>query len=81
MVPKEMRYFAQCKGETIIQVHAAGPFNVNWVNPAEVIPPDCTIPFVAQQTSQLHGLFPLVIDFGGDGRSLSANRARGRSWW
>jgi anti-sigma factor ChrR (cupin superfamily) len=39
-VPKEMRHFAACKGETIIQVHGAGPFKVNWVNPAEVQPPD-----------------------------------------
>jgi anti-sigma factor ChrR (cupin superfamily) len=39
-MPKEMRHFALCKGETIVQVHGAGPFKVNWVNPAEVIPPD-----------------------------------------
>ena len=39
-VPKEMRHFGACKGETIIQVHGAGPFKVNWVNPAEVQPPD-----------------------------------------
>jgi quercetin dioxygenase-like cupin family protein len=39
-VPKEMRHFAMSKGETIVQVHGAGPFKVNWVNPAEVIPPD-----------------------------------------
>ena len=29
-----------CKGETIVQVHGAGPFKVNFVNPADVIPPD-----------------------------------------
>jgi hypothetical protein len=23
-----------------VQVHGAGPFKVNWVNPADVIPPD-----------------------------------------
>ena len=40
MVPKEMRHFAMAKGETIIQVHGIGPFKVNWVNPADVIPPD-----------------------------------------
>ena len=40
MVPKEMRHFATCKGETIVQVHGAGPFKVNWVNPAEVQQPD-----------------------------------------
>ena len=39
-MPKEMRHFAVSKGETIVQVHGAGPFKVNWVNPAEVIPPD-----------------------------------------
>ncbi|HEX4546426.1 MAG TPA: cupin domain-containing protein [Candidatus Acidoferrum sp.] len=39
-VPKEMRHFALSKGETIVQVHGAGPFKVNWVNPAEVQPPD-----------------------------------------
>lgn len=39
-VPKEMRHFASCKGETIVQVHGAGPFKVNWVNPAEVQAPD-----------------------------------------
>lgn len=39
-VPKEMRHFATCKGETIVQVHGAGPFKVNWVNPSEVQPPD-----------------------------------------
>lgn len=39
-MPKEMRHFAICKGETIVQVHGAGPFKVNWVNPEEVIPPD-----------------------------------------
>lgn len=39
-VPKEMRHYASCKGETIVQVHAMGPFKVNWVNPSEVQPPD-----------------------------------------
>ena len=39
-MPKEMRHFAMCKGETIVQVHGVGPFKVNWVNPAEVQPPD-----------------------------------------
>jgi quercetin dioxygenase-like cupin family protein len=39
-MPKEVRHFAASKGETIVQVHGAGPFKVNWVNPAEVIPPD-----------------------------------------
>jgi anti-sigma factor ChrR (cupin superfamily) len=40
MMPKEMRHFGMCKGETIVQIHGAGPFKVNWVNPAEVVPPD-----------------------------------------
>jgi quercetin dioxygenase-like cupin family protein len=39
-MPKEMRHFALSKGETIVQVHGAGPFKVNWVNPSEVQPPD-----------------------------------------
>jgi hypothetical protein len=39
-MPKEMRHFGMCKGETIVQVHGAGPFKVNWVNPADVVPPD-----------------------------------------
>jgi anti-sigma factor ChrR (cupin superfamily) len=39
-VPKEMRHFALCKGEVIVQVHGSGPFKVNWVNPSEVEPPD-----------------------------------------
>ena len=37
---KEMRHYAMSKGETIVQVHGAGPFKVNWVNPADVQPPD-----------------------------------------
>jgi len=39
-VAKEMRHYAMSKGETIVQVHAMGPFKVNWVNPSEVQPPD-----------------------------------------
>lgn len=39
-MPKEMRHFAMSKGETIVQVHAMGPFKVNWVNPSDVQPPD-----------------------------------------
>jgi anti-sigma factor ChrR (cupin superfamily) len=39
-MPKEMRHFGMSKGETIVQVHGAGPFKVNWVNQADVIPPD-----------------------------------------
>ena len=39
-VPKETRHFAFSKTETIVQVHGVGPFKVNWVNPADVQPPD-----------------------------------------
>jgi len=39
-MPKEMRHFAMSKGESIVQVHGVGPFKVNWVNPADVVPPD-----------------------------------------
>jgi quercetin dioxygenase-like cupin family protein len=39
-LPKEMRHFAMNKGETIVQIHGAGPFKVIWVNPSEVQPPD-----------------------------------------
>jgi anti-sigma factor ChrR (cupin superfamily) len=42
-MPKEMRHFAMSKGETIVQVHGAGPFKVNWVNLSEVQPPDAPI--------------------------------------
>jgi hypothetical protein len=34
-MPKTMRHFAMAKGETIIQVHGIGPFDVNYVNPAD----------------------------------------------
>jgi len=39
-VPKEMHHFAMSKGDSIVQVHGAGPFKVNWINPADVEPPD-----------------------------------------
>ncbi len=39
-LPKEMRHFAMSKGETIVQIHGAGPFQANWVNLSEVQPPD-----------------------------------------
>jgi len=35
-----MRHFAMAKGENIVQIHGLGPFKVNWVNPADVPPPD-----------------------------------------
>jgi quercetin dioxygenase-like cupin family protein len=34
-MPKEMRHFAAVKGETILQVHGTGPFEINYVNPAD----------------------------------------------
>jgi hypothetical protein len=39
-MPKELRHYAFSKTESIVQVHGMGPFKVNWVNPAEVQPPD-----------------------------------------
>jgi hypothetical protein len=30
-----MRHFAATKGETIIQVHGIGPFEITYVNPAD----------------------------------------------
>ena len=39
-IPKEMRHFALSKTATVVQVHGMGPFKVNWVNPADVVPPD-----------------------------------------
>ena len=34
-MPKSMRHFAMAKGETIIQVHGIGPFEFNYINPAD----------------------------------------------
>jgi hypothetical protein len=34
-MPKGMRHFAWVKDETIIQVHGNGPFQINYVNPAD----------------------------------------------
>ena len=34
-MPKEMRHFAWCKGETVIQIHGVGPFEINYVNAAD----------------------------------------------
>jgi hypothetical protein len=38
-IPKEMRHFAFSKTASIVQVNGSGPFKVNWVNPADVVPP------------------------------------------
>ena len=35
----KMRHFAQCKGDTILQVHGVAPFVVNFVSPDEGGPP------------------------------------------
>ncbi|MBY0523961.1 MAG: cupin domain-containing protein [Gemmataceae bacterium] len=35
VMPKEMRHFAQTKGETILQLNGIGPFEVHYVNPAD----------------------------------------------
>jgi quercetin dioxygenase-like cupin family protein len=32
-MPKGMRHYARAKGETVVQVHAEGPFVINYVNP------------------------------------------------
>ena len=34
-MPKGVRHFAWAKGETVIQVHGTGPFDVIYVNPAD----------------------------------------------
>src|SRR6266545_1945351 len=34
-MPKTMRHFALTRGETILQVHGIGPFEVHYVNPAD----------------------------------------------
>lgn len=34
-MPKTMRHFAMAKGETVIQLHGIGPFEINYVNPAD----------------------------------------------
>ena len=34
-MPKTMRHSAMAKGETIIQFHGIGPFDINYVNPAD----------------------------------------------
>jgi hypothetical protein len=34
-MPKTMRHFATAKGETVIQLNGVGPFEINYVNPAD----------------------------------------------
>ena len=50
-MPKEMRHYGMAKGDTIVQVHGAGPFKVNWVNPSDVQPPDTAPAAVAKPKS------------------------------
>jgi quercetin dioxygenase-like cupin family protein len=35
MMPKEMRHFASTRGETIVQIHANGPWTLTYVNPGD----------------------------------------------
>jgi len=34
----QMRHFAECKGDTILQVHGVAPFVINFVAPDEAQP-------------------------------------------
>jgi len=34
-MPKETRHYAWTKGETVVQVHGAGPFEIIYVNPTD----------------------------------------------
>jgi Domain of unknown function (DUF4437) len=34
-MPRTMRHFTMDKGETVLQVHGIGPFEINYVNPAD----------------------------------------------
>jgi len=34
-MPKQMRHFGMARGETILQLHGVGPFQINYVNPAD----------------------------------------------
>ncbi|MEY2483926.1 MAG: hypothetical protein QOK24_2454 [Verrucomicrobiota bacterium] len=35
VMPAGMQHFAICKSECVVQIHAAGPFEVKYVNPAD----------------------------------------------
>jgi len=35
LLPAEMRHYAMAKGPTVVQVHGTGPFQLNYVNPAD----------------------------------------------
>jgi quercetin dioxygenase-like cupin family protein len=34
-MPKKMRHFAWVKGQTVLQIHGVGPFEINYVNAAD----------------------------------------------
>jgi len=34
-MPKEMKHYAKAKGETILQIHGTGPFDISYVNKSE----------------------------------------------
>jgi hypothetical protein len=34
-MPRGVRHYAWAKGETVVQVHAVGPFEITYVNPAD----------------------------------------------
>lgn len=34
-MPAEMRHFAWAKGDTVLQLHGVGPWQINYVNPAD----------------------------------------------
>jgi hypothetical protein len=34
-MPKEMRHFAVARGQTVIQLHGIGPFEIHYVNPSD----------------------------------------------
>ncbi|MBI3635721.1 MAG: cupin domain-containing protein, partial [Candidatus Rokubacteria bacterium] len=38
VMPKRMRHFAWCKGETIVQAHGTGPFKIVWVDDRKGVP-------------------------------------------
>jgi len=40
--PARMRHYAQCKGDTIVQVHGIGPFVINFVGPDDAPAPKKT---------------------------------------
>jgi hypothetical protein len=34
-MPRGVRHYAWAKGETVVQAHAIGPFEITYVNPAD----------------------------------------------